>query len=364
MKNGALLWIGVVLCCLCEACRETREGGVYVGREGTIDFYGLIDSVVLTPLEWKEGYTIGVIDKMEVTDSLYYLLDARKTNALYAFDKGGKVIARFGTMGRGPEEYVSIYDYAVDRENGRVLVLCHPTKLVVTDLYFQVKQVVPLPLYASRIVCREGKVYLYAHGKEKRLLALDTVSGNVKTVFVENNVPNNYASSVEPVFYAVEDDLYYCSWGSDTVYRIEPEGLAKLFVMDYDGKERKWRRFASEQPLSFREALECSPPSLHLLFRFEGKLSMIYTYSALVRVGLWEESGRTMQQDGVLANACGDGWFYRGNALTRWAFMPGQKVPLDTSRVKVSLRSPLDDDLEANPVLITYYLKQHKTERR
>ena len=90
---------------------------------------------------------------------------------------------------------------------------------------------------------------------------------------------------------------------------------------------------------------------------------MIYTYSALVRLGIWEESGRTMQQDGVLANAYGDGWFYWGNVLTGWAFMPGQQIPLDTSRVKVSLKLPLDDDLEANPVLITYYLKQ-KIEKR
>ena len=353
--------IGMMFCCLYAACREEGEKRVYIGKEAEVDWLEWVDSAMITPLEWKEGYTIGVIDKIGMTDSLYYLLDARKVNALFAFDRTGKAIAHFGTTGRGPEEYLSIYDYAIDREQGKLLVLCYPAKVMVTDMHFHLKQVVPLSIAASRIACQGEDVYLYVHGEEKCLLALDLANGKMDTILTEHNVPNNYGTSPQPVFHSIGEELYYCSWGSDTIYQIAKQEAIALFALDYEGKARKLAQFASEAPLSFRDALLCSPPSLALLFQLEGNFAMIYTYSALMRLGILDTAGKTLRQNGVLINAFGNNKNHYKHTLTGWAYLPDRKIPIDSNRIKISLKSPLPDDLEANPVLITYYLKRDKT---
>lgn len=349
------LFAYLTLLLLCYSCREPIKKGVVIGNNSYIDFYDLLDSVLITPLKMKEGFMIGEINKIKSTDSCYFLLDARKTNSLYAFDKAGEPVAKFGTIGRGPAEYLSIYDFDVDMQNQKVIILCHPSKVFITDLDLNIEKIIPLKIHAERIACYRDDLYCYSHDKRK-LMTLNRENGEPAEIFSQHNIPNNHMSDI-PIFHKIENDLYYCAIGSDVIYKIENGIPKEIMTIQYEGKRKERRILKSNKKLTPQQALSCSPPSLHVLFNMQNNLAMIYTYKALIRMCLADSSHQKTVRDGILVNRTGDTRMHGNkNALTTWLFIPNQKIPFDSTKVNIKLTAPLSADPEANPVLVKYVI--------
>jgi len=83
----------------------------------------LYKSVKIIPLETKKSCLIGAIDQIQVVDNYILIMDAVIANSLYVFDREGHFIRKIGGVGQGPGEYVSIFDFTIDRENKTVYIL-------------------------------------------------------------------------------------------------------------------------------------------------------------------------------------------------------------------------------------------------
>ena len=79
-------------------------------------------SVKIIPLQTNESCLIGEIDKIQVVDHQILIMDGRIANSLYVFDREGRFIRKIGGVGQGPGEYISIDDFAIDRENKTVYI--------------------------------------------------------------------------------------------------------------------------------------------------------------------------------------------------------------------------------------------------
>lgn len=58
-----------------------------VKKESNIKLFSLVDSIYYIPLETKDEFLIGNIDKLIVTDKKIYVLDKNITAATYCFDQ-------------------------------------------------------------------------------------------------------------------------------------------------------------------------------------------------------------------------------------------------------------------------------------
>lgn len=345
-------FIYTFLLLLCYSCNESAKQGITIGNNSYIDFYTMTDSILLTPLKMKEEFMIGEINKIKSTDSLYFLLDANRTNSLYTFDKKGCPIAKFGNTGRGPEEYLSIYDFDIDYRNQKVIILCNPSKVFITDLYLHIEKIIPLKSKIERIACYDNYLYCYSHN-ERKLMTLNRGNGDLTEIFRQHNIPHNYLSDV-PVFYKIDNKLYYCAAGSDIIYKIKNGHFQEVMTLQYKEKRKGQRLFKSHKRLSPQQALCYSPPSIHVLFHTPNGLSMIYTHKALVRYCQADTCHQTTIQDGIIVNQTGDIRMYADqNTLTTWLFIPNKQIPFDNA--KVTLMSPLLDIEEANPVLVKFF---------
>ncbi len=90
-----------------------------------------IHSVVLA----GQGSPIGLIEKLEIVDDAYFLLDSRKMRKVYQFTKDGRFVRSFVEHGQGPNEIVSLFDF--DVHDGRLYILGRAggrVKIILYDL--------------------------------------------------------------------------------------------------------------------------------------------------------------------------------------------------------------------------------------
>jgi len=132
------VWIGIAVC-LCLSCTRMRDGqeGVVLDLTetgtDTLGFCDVFDVVGVVPLETTDECLLGYVSKVEVVDGNYYVLDGQR-KAVFVFDGQGTFLRRIGIVGHGHGEYERASDFTVDRDCGRVVILCGPREVYMYDL--------------------------------------------------------------------------------------------------------------------------------------------------------------------------------------------------------------------------------------
>lgn len=352
MKN-----IIFVVILLLFACQEKQaDKGVVLGDGESLSFTSFVDSVFLLPLGIDSLSLIGRIDKVITLDSCYYFLDSEKTNSIYKFDNKGVPLRQFNRVGRGAGEYIRVYDFDIDSVNRKLVILCAPDKIFVTDLDFNIEKTITVRENPSRIACADNLVYLYSH-VDRSLSVFNQNTSELKKICVENNLAQVFFRSL-PVFHKLSGQLLYTAIGSDKIFALKKGEIQLLFPVDYPQKEQKLRRMGESKPLSMRDALLLSPPSIFRIFKIGNDYAMFYSYEAMVRLCVFDSESGVMKSDGIMENWKGGFEIdYAGKSLVTWEFMPDGKLAENFSGYKYSLRHPLFNDDEGNPVLIQYLLK-------
>ena len=123
----------IIVCLSLFSCTSEFSKGKYVidtihpvitldRYEKEFDLQDFIENISYCKLETSSESLLGNIDKMMVDSSSLFIFDRYTCNALYRFSRSGKFITKFGKQGRGPEEYIEIYDFDVDFDNKQVLL--------------------------------------------------------------------------------------------------------------------------------------------------------------------------------------------------------------------------------------------------
>ncbi len=79
------------------------------------------------PLETKTDYLIKEIDKIEFSDSFIFVSETKR---LLQFDMKGKFIRQIGSVGRGPEEYLSVPDFCIANIKHEVNIISNGKLLI------------------------------------------------------------------------------------------------------------------------------------------------------------------------------------------------------------------------------------------
>ncbi len=122
-----ILFIITVLCLYsCRKEKTLSEKIIHFNLEQeakNIHSTSLIKDCKIIPLETRDSVLIGAIDKAIVYQDRLYVGDFSKTNAVYIFDMQGKFCHKISRQGRGPEEYLRLYDMFIDPHTGELKLL-------------------------------------------------------------------------------------------------------------------------------------------------------------------------------------------------------------------------------------------------
>ena len=86
----------------------------------TAELLDMVDQIDYIKLDSSEP--IGKITKMIVIKDKIFILDSHVAQRVFVFDKTGKLLFQIKNKGRGPKEYLSIWDIQVDTVRNEILV--------------------------------------------------------------------------------------------------------------------------------------------------------------------------------------------------------------------------------------------------
>ena len=92
-------------------------------KEDYIPYSSVFKNVKTIILESKDDALIGSVREFQVFDGYIYIMDAVIAKSLFVFDMDGHFIRKIGRLGQGPGEYIQLFDFTIDTENGLIFVL-------------------------------------------------------------------------------------------------------------------------------------------------------------------------------------------------------------------------------------------------
>ena len=109
----------------CYENRIVERGPIFVANldstcTSEFKYSDLFKKVTAIALDNKEVMLVEISKMLAYKDRLY-LLD-RKSQGVYAFQKDGRFVRKFGNLGAGPDEYVSCRDFAINSDAGEICV--------------------------------------------------------------------------------------------------------------------------------------------------------------------------------------------------------------------------------------------------
>lgn len=128
-KSGTrILFIFFMTICLLSCNRKSNDIEVTLNMEEVIHnskefkLSEIAEKIEYVKLETNEDALITNSSRARVLSADGYLLIGQHGRPLLAFDDAGKYLRSIGTIGRGPGEYNSDYEFAFDNENQKIYI--------------------------------------------------------------------------------------------------------------------------------------------------------------------------------------------------------------------------------------------------
>jgi len=201
-------------------------------------------------LETNDSALIKQDGGMQVYKDNIFVLDKNDRGNLYAFNKEGKFIRKYGNRGNGPEEYLSIKDFTIDPENEIVYLSDDDASQILlydinTGKYIRKIQLDEKPINRIHIQYHNGKLYTdidYWHVNDNGCLLqeIDTLTGKQKQCWLDPQYNKGWNGGLggmqrmdESFFYARnQENCKYIQFFTDTIIsigknQIEPYAVIK-----------------------------------------------------------------------------------------------------------------------------------------
>ena len=238
-----------IFCCfllagLLLACRtsETKESDVPV-----LDWEnGLAEAGPLTPtdieyipLETKDDCLIGSIDKIIYNDGTYFISDNQQ-NRIFLFGDKGEHLFTLDKIGKGPGEYIDIWDFDVDKNRNIYVLSFHSNEIIkfFAPSYDQTERF-PLKMMVREFaIDTSGQIWIAeAFSQEKTSIILGRYEqGKIIPVLKDTmGLKNRSLHYKQQSFYKFPDGLMFSSRYSPDVYKLENKEAKK--VLRFESKK-------------------------------------------------------------------------------------------------------------------------------
>ena len=210
----------------------------------------LLTNVEYIKLGSPEEFFLTEAKKILELDNKLFILDKNK-KILVAYDLQGNFIGQVGKKGMGPEEYQSVYDFAVDPKRNSILIFSSADQTILefdSDLSF--KRKVRFNIYASHMSLLEsGNNAFYTYFEGSSNIPVYNFEGEQ----VDKRMPfpeNGQYTPMSFTGFIVGD--YYTYPLSSKIFRLE-EGKgndSEVFEINFPGRRQEEKKFEHAEFLS------------------------------------------------------------------------------------------------------------------
>lgn len=135
LKDISLLLSALIfVACAPEAKQDSVEIRPDVGSNNTLYFDKVFEDVEYIALETRTECILTLIKRVNYYEHEYYIADGGSHECIFVFDDNGRFKRSIGVKGNGHGEYPMFYDFAIDKERGRIAILSVNSTVYLYDL--------------------------------------------------------------------------------------------------------------------------------------------------------------------------------------------------------------------------------------
>lgn len=205
----------------------------------------IAESIEYIPLETTDESLVGnVLDVQLTEDYIFISQRIRDKRPLLQFDRSGNFIRQIGKIGRGPEEYVAMRGFSIDKDRKRIYVLASYNGTVHTYSFDgdYIKSFKFPQSYGSIVWSKDSSFICYHEsltGTEKNIFE-ERNSNNEVEQYVRNtflwqhklNYVTGFGNNKLKVFYRLNDKLHFKSTYNDTVFTYNGDKIIPKYFLD------------------------------------------------------------------------------------------------------------------------------------
>ncbi|MDR0955216.1 MAG: 6-bladed beta-propeller [Rikenellaceae bacterium] len=266
MKRLTLFYLGLLLLAFC-GCRggggAVADVKYYIVPEQTaLDestrFSDLLEEYrYIIPEATKESY-FAYIFKAYIYRDRIYLFDKENQSKILVFDlNNGQFIRGIGYQGRGPNEYVTLTNFTLDKERGEVLILDEATdRVLIYDADSGAfKGLFELGFTARNIEYLDENTLAYVGGGEDAdRLRLSDRAGNEIGSWIPAEERNGMVI-INAFSRGTGNELVFKTFLSDSLYTVTPQGPVVSRFVDFGEDALTWSKFMSHSPSERNEMI-------------------------------------------------------------------------------------------------------------
>lgn len=182
-----------------------------------------------------EQSLVGQLNCLQAYKDKFYILDKRITKSLYAFDLNGQLISKT-IVGRGPNEIIHPFAFAIDRINDLVLVYDVRQRSIVTmDLNLNKISEKKIPDLVSVNDMRYiGNDSMLVRFSDEISNSEFTVYGNGFSEATTLDIINfDSIPTTTPSPFSSGDELLFIAPWDNTIYQLKSGSLVKRYYLDF-----------------------------------------------------------------------------------------------------------------------------------
>ncbi len=204
------------------------------------------DSILYIPLETTPESLIKEIVSIWLNDSIVII--AHKFGLL-KFDINGKFIKKIGTQGKGPGEYVSIFDFTVIRDT----IYLSPTdgrrflRYTLDGLYCDKIELKTQPVLFN--TTDDQKLAIFERDKGEIYIYNKNIQSPPDTITIEYGINGFWHSrtltdeKLYNCFYKTSTGLLFNNYLNDTIWNINSKSKEPAFILDTNNKLLPWGKY-------------------------------------------------------------------------------------------------------------------------
>jgi hypothetical protein len=312
----------------------------------------IFSTVTFLPLETNNDFIMGSVNKILKVDDFYYILDLQ-TKSIFIYDETGKSVNKISRVGNGPNEYIRIEDFIVDKNY--ITLLCFPRKLIfINKETLNIENVFKIPgtVNYSKMAGWNGSILLCNYYKGE----IDKYSDGEITNIFRWDLLKGYIPSPDPAFHVCNDELYFHASGDDVIYHVEQNLTFSVFLtFNYHKKEKSIDFYSARNPEPLEKLSDIADyPQVNVsnIFRSNNGIGFVYSFAGIFRISYINNFGTRIYKSLSIpaSNA-----LFLDNKLISWIY----PFKIDNKRFDgMNIRNDLDNIAEHdNPVLLVYDFK-------
>jgi len=200
----------------------------------------IFSAVKYIPLETTENSLIGEIDKLYITDSLYYLLDGEQ-ESIFVFNKEGRFRKKLQKRGRGHGEYITLDDFFV-KDSLLYVLSSHMKKILIYDSEFKFVSDFKLESHGTNISYLDETLFHFTNFSSEELKQFYIYDLKEKNcIGSHHSFPEKQrgVSSTQTTFASYKDSMFFSLPYEYSIYHLSKDGVTKKYELNF-GEKYMW----------------------------------------------------------------------------------------------------------------------------